>query len=145
MEGTNTTKVQESKPQREKTIKSKVRRIPKIESKDKPISELHDELRKHSDARKLSLVAILVPMILPNRLSLVCVLVESKDVIFHVNPAHSLIYTFSIPGNGTLKAMDFGTIESNIIHVFQYVAQENKFDSYSPTIQTMIDSFKAAK
>jgi len=72
-------------------------------------------------------------------------LVESKDVIFHGNPAHVLIYTFSIPGNGTLKAMDFGTIESNIIHVFQYVAQEDKFDSYLPTIQKMIDSFKAAK
>jgi eukaryotic-like serine/threonine-protein kinase len=72
-------------------------------------------------------------------------LVESKDVIFHGNPAHALIYTFSIPGNGTLKAMDFGTIESNIIHVFQYLAQENKFDSYLPTIQRMIDSFKAAK
>jgi hypothetical protein len=41
--------------------------------------------------------------------------------------------------------MDFGTIESNIIHVFQYLAQENKFDSYLPTIQRMIDSFKAAK
>ena len=72
-------------------------------------------------------------------------LVESKDVIFHGNPAHALIYTFSIPGNGTLKAMDFGTIESNIIHVFQYLAQENKFDSYLPTIQRMIDSFKATK
>ena len=82
-------------------------------------------------------------------------LVESKDVIFHGNPAHVLIYTFSIPGNGTLKAMipgngtlkamDFGTIESNIIHVFQYLAQENKFDSYLPTIQRMIDSFRAAK
>ena len=72
-------------------------------------------------------------------------LVESKDVIFHGNPAHSLIYTFSVPGNGTLKAMDFGTIERNIIHVFQYIAQENKFDSYLPTIQRMIDSFEAAK
>ena len=72
-------------------------------------------------------------------------LVESKDAIFHGNPAHVLIYTLSIPGNGTLKAMDFGTIESNIIHVFQYLAQENKFDSYLPTIQRMIDSFKATK
>jgi hypothetical protein len=72
-------------------------------------------------------------------------LVESKGVIFHGNPAHSLIYTFSVPGNGTLKVMDFGTIERNIIHVFQYKAQEDKFDSYLPTIQRMIDSFKAAK
>ncbi|MFI5405253.1 MAG: hypothetical protein ACHQ1D_01935 [Nitrososphaerales archaeon] len=45
-------KVQERKPQREKARKSKVRKIPKNESKDKPISKLHDELRKHSDARK---------------------------------------------------------------------------------------------
>ncbi len=72
-------------------------------------------------------------------------LVELKGVTFHGNPAESLIYTFSIPGNGTLKAMDFGTIEKNILHVFQYKAQENKFDSYLPIIQRMIDSFKATK
>jgi hypothetical protein len=43
--------VQESKPQREKAIKSKVRN-PKNKPKDKPISHFHNELRKHSDARK---------------------------------------------------------------------------------------------
>jgi hypothetical protein len=47
-------KVQELKPQRQKARKSKVtRKSPaRVESKDKPISQLHDELRKHSDARK---------------------------------------------------------------------------------------------
>jgi hypothetical protein len=48
----DTPKVHERKPQREKAIKSKFRKIPKNESKDKPVSKLHDELRKHSDARK---------------------------------------------------------------------------------------------
>jgi hypothetical protein len=52
-------KIQESKPQQEKAIKSKVRKIPKNESKDKPISKLHDELRKHSDARKKTDLTIL--------------------------------------------------------------------------------------
>jgi hypothetical protein len=42
------------KPQRQKARKSKVtRKSPaRVKSKDKPISQLHDELRKHSDARK---------------------------------------------------------------------------------------------
>jgi hypothetical protein len=46
--------VQERKPQRQKARKSKVtRKSPaRVESKDKPISQFHDELRKHSDARK---------------------------------------------------------------------------------------------
>ncbi len=70
-------------------------------------------------------------------------LIQSKGVKFHGNPAQSLIYTFSIPGNGTLKAMDFGTTENNRILVFRYTAQESKFDSYLPTIERMIDSFKS--
>ena len=54
----------------------------------------------------------------------------------------SLIYTFSIPGNGTIKAMDFGTTENNRILVFRYIAQESKFDSYLPIIERMIDSLR---
>jgi hypothetical protein len=47
-------KVEELKPQRQKARKSKAtRKSPaRVESKDKPISQFHDELRKHSDARK---------------------------------------------------------------------------------------------
>ncbi len=50
----DTPNVQERKPQRQKARKSKVtRKSPaRVESKDKPISQFHDELRKHSDARK---------------------------------------------------------------------------------------------
>jgi hypothetical protein len=70
-------------------------------------------------------------------------LIQSKGAKFHGNPALSLIHTFSIPGNGTLKAMDFGTTENNRILVFRYTAQESKFDSYLPTIERMIDSFKS--
>jgi hypothetical protein len=32
-------------------------------------------------------------------------LIESKGITIHGNPAQSLIYTFSIPGNGTVKAL----------------------------------------
>ena len=70
---------------------------------------------------------------------------ESKGITIHGNPAQSLIYTFSIPGNGTIKAMDLGTTENNRVHVFRYTAQESKFDSYLPTIESMIDSFKSVE
>jgi hypothetical protein len=68
---------------------------------------------------------------------------ESKGITIHGNPAQSLIYTFSIPDNGTIKALDLGTTENNRVHVFRYTAQESKFDSYLPTIKRMIDSFKS--
>jgi hypothetical protein len=50
----DTPKVQERKPQRIAARKPKVsRKSPaKVESENKPISKLHDELRKHADARK---------------------------------------------------------------------------------------------
>ncbi len=71
-------------------------------------------------------------------------LIESKGLTIHGNPAQNLIYTFN-PGNGTIKVLESGATENNSIYIFQYRAQENKFDSYLPTIQKMIDSFKAAK
>jgi hypothetical protein len=54
MESVDIPKVQQLKPQRQKARKSKVRRKSpaRVESENKPISKLHDELRKHSDARK---------------------------------------------------------------------------------------------
>jgi len=70
-------------------------------------------------------------------------LVESKGTTFHGNPAQSLVYTFNLPGNGTIKVLESGTTENNNIYIFRYVAQENKYDSYLPTINRMIDSFKA--
>jgi hypothetical protein len=70
-------------------------------------------------------------------------LIESKRVLFHGNPAHNLVYTFSLPGNGTIKALDFGTIENGRLQVFRYTAQENSFETYIPIINRTIDSFKS--
>jgi eukaryotic-like serine/threonine-protein kinase len=70
---------------------------------------------------------------------------ESKGTTIHGNPARSLIYTFTIPDNGTIKALDLGTRENNRVHVFRYTAQESKFDSYLPTIERMIDSYKGVE
>jgi hypothetical protein len=54
VESVDIPKVQQLKPQPQKARKSKVtRKSPaRVDSEDKPISKLHDELRKHSDARK---------------------------------------------------------------------------------------------
>jgi hypothetical protein len=70
---------------------------------------------------------------------------ESKGITIHGSPAQSLIYTFTIPDNGTIKALDLGTRENNRVHVFRYTAQESKFDHYLPTIERMIASFKSVE
>jgi hypothetical protein len=70
---------------------------------------------------------------------------ESKGITIHASPAQSLIYTFTIPDNGTIKALDLGTRENNRVHVFRYTAQESKFDHYLPTIERMIASFKSVE
>jgi hypothetical protein len=61
MESTDTAKVQNVKPERKKTRKSNVmRKNPtRNEPESRPISKLHSELRKHSDARKRTDLAIL--------------------------------------------------------------------------------------
>lgn len=50
---------EESKPQREKTTKEKKKRPATIEPQVRSVSKLQDELRKHSDARKKTDLAIL--------------------------------------------------------------------------------------
>jgi hypothetical protein len=72
-------------------------------------------------------------------------LIESKGIVFHGNPAHSLLYTFSLPRNGSIKALDFGTIENSRLQVFRYTAQENNFEPYLPIINRTIDSFNSIK
>jgi hypothetical protein len=57
-ESIDTPKV-ERKPDRDKVRKSKGTRKTRNKSEDKPISQLHSELRKHSDARKKTDLAIL--------------------------------------------------------------------------------------
>jgi hypothetical protein len=54
VESVDIPKIQERKPQPQKARKSKVtRKSPaRVESENKPISKLHDELRKHTEARK---------------------------------------------------------------------------------------------
>ena len=61
MESTDTAKVQKVKPERKKARKSSfVRKSPtRSGPENKPISKLHSELRRHSDARKRTDLAIL--------------------------------------------------------------------------------------
>jgi len=57
------------------------------------------------------------------------------------NPAYILLYKYSDPISGILKVMDTGTIISGKGYYVQYFAESEKYSSYLPTIQTMIDSF----
>jgi hypothetical protein len=61
MESTDTAKVQNVEPERKKTKKSNVmiKSPTRNEPENRPISKLHSELRKHSDARKRTDLAIL--------------------------------------------------------------------------------------
>jgi hypothetical protein len=59
MESTDTAKAQERKPEREEVRLSKVKRKShRNESEGKPMSQLQSELRKHSDARKKTDLAV---------------------------------------------------------------------------------------
>jgi hypothetical protein len=57
------------------------------------------------------------------------------------NPAYILEYKYSDPISGILKVMETGTIISGKGYYVQYFAESEKYSSYLPTIQTMIDSF----
>ena len=53
-------------------------------------------------------------------------LIESKGLTFHGNPAQNLIYTFN-PGNGTIKVLESGATENNIIYIFRNFFNFHKF------------------
>jgi hypothetical protein len=57
------------------------------------------------------------------------------------NPAYILVYKYSDTISGILKVMETGTMISGQGYYVQYFAESEKYSSYLPTIQTMIDSF----
>jgi hypothetical protein len=57
------------------------------------------------------------------------------------NPAYILLYKYSDPISGILQVMETGTIISGKGYYVQYFAESEKYSSYLPTMQTMIDSF----
>ena len=57
------------------------------------------------------------------------------------NPAYILEYKYSDPISGILQVMETGTLISGKGYYVQYFAESEKYSSYLPTIQTMIDSF----
>lgn len=57
------------------------------------------------------------------------------------NPAYILEFKYSDPISGILKVMETGTIISGKGYYVQYFAESEKYSSYLPTIQTMVDSF----
>jgi S1-C subfamily serine protease len=57
------------------------------------------------------------------------------------NTAYRLIYT-DREDNINYKTMEIGTIIGDKVYYIQYIAEENKYSKYLPTIQMMINSFQ---
>jgi S1-C subfamily serine protease len=57
------------------------------------------------------------------------------------NPAYRLIYT-DREDNINYKTMEIGTIIGDKVYYIQYIAEENKYSTYLPTIQMMINSLQ---
>jgi hypothetical protein len=58
------------------------------------------------------------------------------------NPARELEYTYSDDTYGEIKAMKVATQVENTTFLFSYGAQASKFNTYWPTIERMINTFK---
>jgi hypothetical protein len=57
------------------------------------------------------------------------------------NPAYRLIYTDNEDGIN-YKTMEIGTIIGDRVYYIEYIAEENKYSNYLPTIQMMINSLQ---
>jgi DNA-binding beta-propeller fold protein YncE len=70
-------------------------------------------------------------------------LIESnRNSILAGYPAYNLVYASTIEDGTNLKVMEIGTIISNKAYFIEYFAEAEKYDTYLPTIQKMIDSFE---
>jgi len=66
---------------------------------------------------------------------------EAEDITIDGNPARMIVY--SRQGQyGKLKFLQAWTLKDDISYIVTYAAQEEKFDTYRPTADTMISSFK---
>jgi hypothetical protein len=57
------------------------------------------------------------------------------------SPAYGLLYTDREDGTN-YKTMEIGTIIGDRVFYIEYIAEENKYSNYLPTIQMMINSFR---
>jgi hypothetical protein len=56
-------------------------------------------------------------------------------------PAYKLVYT-DVEDDTNYKTMEIGTIIGDKVYYIEYIAEEEKYDNYLPTIQMMLNSFE---
>lgn len=56
-------------------------------------------------------------------------------------PAYKLVYT-NVEDDTNYKTMEIGTIIGDKVYYIEYIAEEEKYSNYLPTIQMMINSFE---
>jgi hypothetical protein len=56
-------------------------------------------------------------------------------------PAYKLVYT-DVEDGINYKTMEIGTITADRLYYVEYLAEEEQYPDYLPTVQKMIDSLK---
>ncbi|MGC1133501.1 MAG: PsbP-related protein [Nitrososphaeraceae archaeon] len=69
-------------------------------------------------------------------------IVQSGSSTLADNPAHTTIYTLNKPLLPDLKEMQTFTVKGDKAYIIIYTAESDKYDSYLPIAQKMIDSFQ---
>jgi hypothetical protein len=61
------------------------------------------------------------------------------------DPAVKILYMYTDPNLGDLKATDIGSMVNGKIYVIQYYIQNSKYQNYIPILQNIVDSFQFIK
>jgi hypothetical protein len=71
---------------------------------------------------------------------------ESNPTAIGGNPAHKIVYSYSLVKNGVeagqIKAMEIVTIRNVEPFFIEYAITSNEYQKYLPPAQKMIDSFQ---
>src|SRR5215207_2053936 len=71
-------------------------------------------------------------------------IIEQNPTTLADNNAYKIVYTFTLE-QINYKRMDIWTIKDDRVYIINYLVETEKYSSYLPTIQKMVDSFEIVK
>ena len=71
-------------------------------------------------------------------------IIEQNPTTLAGNNAYKIVYTFTLE-QINFKRMDIWTIKDDRVYLISYLVEMEKYSSYLPTIQKMVDSFEIVK
>jgi hypothetical protein len=108
---------------------------------DNAIVEVHQD-KIGNDTKDIGTYLSSTSSLYKNSLKDFKVIESNTNSVLAGNKAYKLVYTYTTGDGFRMKDMEIGTMINNKVYYIIYDGRESVFDTYTPIVQSMIDTFK---